>query len=121
VSTATLPDLSFAEAGAWTLAEGQSLGADQIFAGDGTNMAAARGRRENNPRYRESFLRALDLYEGVLSGNAYAALRFKEAMTTSDFPLLFGDIVDRQLYAAYQQIPIRWDRIARRGTVRDFR
>lgn len=121
MTTANLPDLggALSEAGSWTLREGQSLGAAQIFAGDG--VSAASRRRENNPRYRESFMRALDLYESVIDGNPYAALKFKEAMTTSDFPLMFGDIMDRQLYAAYQQVPIRWDRIAKRGTVRDFR
>lgn len=117
-TTATVAD-SFQEAGSWTLREGQALGADAIYAGDGTSVAAV--RRENNPRYRESLLRGLDLYESVLSGNPYAALRFKEAMTTSDFPQLFGDILDRQLYAAYQQIQVRWESVARRGTVRDFR
>lgn len=121
MTTATLPDLALGEAGSWTLHEGQSLGADQIYAGDGSAVSAGRGRREANGRYRDSLLRALDLYEAVLDGNPYAALRFKEAMTTSDFPQLFGDIVDRQLYAAYQQTPVNWQSIARRGTVRDFR
>lgn len=122
MSTATLPDLgSLRDVGSWTLTEGQSLGETQIYTGDGRSASAGRGRREQNAAYRESLVRALDLYEAVLSGNAYAALRFKEAMTTSDFPLLFGDIFDRQLYAAYQQMPVNWTSIAKRGQVRDFR
>jgi hypothetical protein len=113
-----MPDL--ADAGSWALTEGQALGAAQIYnSGDGVSAGAR--RRENNPVYRDSLMRALDLYEGVIGGNPYAALKFREAMTTSDFPLLFGDILDRQLYAKYQQIPVNWDRIAKRGTVRDFR
>jgi hypothetical protein len=45
----------------------------------------------------------------------------REAMTTSDFPLLFGDIVDRQILASYREAPYNWNRIAKRSRVRDFR
>jgi hypothetical protein len=42
-------------------------------------------------------------------------------MTTSDFPVLFADILDRQLLADYQQVIPQWRSYARAGTVRDFR
>ncbi len=45
----------------------------------------------------------------------------EEAMTTSDFPYLFGDILDRQILSAYREWPTTWQRYARRGRVRDFR
>lgn len=45
----------------------------------------------------------------------------RETMTTSDFPLLFGDTLDRQMLGQYQEWPLTWPAIARRATVRDFR
>ena len=42
----------------------------------------------------------------ILSGKNMASHRraylLKEAMTTSDFPMLFGDVLDRMLLANYQ-------------------
>lgn len=45
----------------------------------------------------------------------------EEAMTTSDFPMLFADIMDRQLLGSYTATTPVWPAYARRGTVRDFR
>lgn len=45
----------------------------------------------------------------------------KEAMTTSDFPVLFADILDRQLLANYRETQPIWQNIARKSTVPDFR
>jgi hypothetical protein len=94
-----------------------------LYAGEGTSVSQkARARRANaDPNYQKSFSEALKLYKSVLQGSRRAALDFQEAMTTSDFSFLFGDIIDRQMLAAYQQAPVQWDRIARAGRVRDFR
>jgi hypothetical protein len=42
----------------------------------------------------------------------------REAMTTSDFPLLFGDVLDRQVLASYKAVDPVWRAIVRPGTVR---
>lgn len=122
MSTATL-DLS--PVASWTATADQPVTEATVNAGDaqtfGANLSYGRAKRAANPKFREAFDRTLDLYESVLAGNPYAALRFKEAMSTSDFPTMFGQVIDRMVYDAYVQQPIRWDRIARRGTVRDFR
>jgi hypothetical protein len=47
--------------------------------------------------------------------------RLQEAMSTSDFPLLFGDIIDRSMLGRYREWPTIWAQLARRGSVRDFR
>lgn len=47
--------------------------------------------------------------------------QLREALTTSDFPYLFGDILDRQMLANYQEAPYSWSRYCKRGRVRDFR
>lgn len=41
----------------------------------------------------------------------------REAMTTSDFPYLFGDTTDRQMLAAYQAIDPEWKKYMRIKTV----
>ncbi len=42
----------------------------------------------------------------------------REAMTTSDFPYLFGDVLDRQVLAAYKAVDPVWKAFTKRGTVR---
>jgi len=41
----------------------------------------------------------------------------KEALTTSDFPLLFGDVLDRQVLASYKAVDPVWKKFVRMGTV----
>lgn len=45
----------------------------------------------------------------------------QEAITTSDFPLLFGGILDRQLLARYRAALPEWRRYCPVGTLPDFR
>lgn len=45
----------------------------------------------------------------------------KEAMTTSDFPLMFADIIDRQMLGQYNSLPQTYQTIMRTSTVTDFR
>jgi len=41
----------------------------------------------------------------------------REALTTSDFPYLFGDVLDRQVLAAYKAVDPVWRNFVRMGTV----
>jgi hypothetical protein len=101
----------------------QEASTDTIYAGEGRSLSAAarRQRAAANHQYQQRLMEAASLYARVINGNRRAALDFQEAMTTSDFQLLFGDILDRQILANYQQMPVVWDSVARRGRVRDFR
>jgi len=45
----------------------------------------------------------------------------REALTTSDFPLLFGDVLDRQVLASYKAYPAVWKAFTKMSTVPDFR
>lgn len=45
----------------------------------------------------------------------------REAISTSDFPLLFGDTIDRILLAKYLAHPATWRDYMKVSTVRDFR
>jgi hypothetical protein len=79
-----------------------------------------RSMRREDPRYQRSLAEANSLYSGVLSGKV-PMHRLEEAMSTSDFPLLFADIIDREMLGRYAEWPSIWAKIARRGLVRDFR
>ncbi len=103
--------------GTWRAQESPGT-ASALFAGEGRLIT---GRRQTSPQYNGLFREAMSLYTSVLSGSRMAALRFQEAMSTSDFPLLFGDIIDRQLLGTYQTLPMNWSLTARVSRVRDFR
>lgn len=45
----------------------------------------------------------------------------REALTTSDFPLLFGDVLDRSMLASYKAAPSEWRQIAKKKNNKDFR
>ncbi|GAG52578.1 unnamed protein product, partial [marine sediment metagenome] len=45
----------------------------------------------------------------------------REALTTSDFPYLFGDILDRQVLASYKAVDPVWKAFTKMSTNRDFR
>lgn len=93
----------------------------KIYAGDGPSVAARARKAGANPKYQAAFAEAMGLYTRVIKGDRRAALDFQEAMTTSDFSFLFGDIIDRQMLGFYQQMPVQWTALARSGRVRDFR
>ena len=94
----------------------QDATAERLYAREGRRVRGGR----NTAQYKQSLLEAARLYEGVLTGRIRSD-RLQEAMTTSDFPYLFGDIIDRQMLASYQHMPVMWQSIAKRGRVRDFR
>lgn len=76
---------------------------------------------EQSRRYKEAFMEASSLVNRVLRGDRWAGLMFREALTTSDFPNLFGDILDRQVLANYLETPYTWSQYCKRGTIQDFR
>lgn len=100
--------------------EGASTAA--IFGSEGTLLSGnRRARRQENREYRQRLTHLVRLYKGTIEGDRRATLAFQEAMSRSDFTHLFGDIIDRQLLAAYQTRPVQWPSYAKRGRVRDFR
>lgn len=84
-----------------------------LFGGDGNKVSNVR-------RDPQQLLEAMNFVREVEEGRKPLSL-LKEAMTTSDFPLLFGDILDRQMLGAYREISPVWQNFIRRGRVRDFR
>jgi hypothetical protein len=85
-----------------------------------TDGRGIRGIPKDGERYLRSLSEATQLVADVTSGRK-PIQRLQEALTTSDFPLLFGDILDRSMLGRYQEWPVIWPKLAKRGTVRDFR
>src|SRR5690606_22214558 len=63
--------------------------------------------RHDDPRYLMRLAEVSELVANVLDGRV-DPYWLKESMATSDFPLLMGDILDRQLLARYREWPITW-------------
>ncbi len=70
--------------------------------------------------YKQKLAEAAKLIADVYTGRK-PSYRLQEAMTTSDFPYLFGDILDRQLLASYQETSPVFRNYCRIATVTDFR
>jgi hypothetical protein len=77
--------------------------------------------RPRGPKYRTRLMEAYRLFGAAMSGNRYAMLDLQEAFSTSDFPILFADVLSRELLPEYQAAPTIWTSFARRTVVRDFR
>ena len=75
---------------------------------------------EPSHTYQVTLEEAQRLFDRVLTGNRWAALQFQEAMTMSDFPGYFGDILDRSILANYQECPYTWDMYCDRATMMNF-
>jgi hypothetical protein len=91
--------------------------AGSIFSGDGAGTAS----RRKSPLYEQRLTECAKLIGQAFQGSRKAQLQLREAMTTSDFPLIFGDMMDRILYAGYQEATYSWDKYARLRTVKDFK
>ena len=89
------------------------------------NWGISDGERLVNGRQRDRHFEArvaklADVYSGVLKGT-YPMYYMKEAMTTSDFPNLFGDLLYRQLLGNYIPYPVTYPQYMRIEKLRDFR
>lgn len=87
-----------------------------LFGGGGER--AVRSRRKS-PKYMGALAEAATFLGQVLDGKRPLS-HLEEALSTDDFPILFSDILDRQLLANYQEWPVDYEYI-RQSTVRDFR
>lgn len=94
----------------------EEASAKSAFAGEGMRITS-----KNSPEYKTKLVEAVNLVNEVIKGKALAAYKFQEAMSTSDFPILFGDIVDRQMLASYAETPVTYPAWAHVAEVPDFR
>lgn len=57
----------------------------------------------------------------AIESNYPGLISITEAHTTSDFPLLTGDVIDRMMLGRYREFPSPWRQFAKVSTLRDFR
>lgn len=86
------------------------------------------GARRRGDPFKEARGRLVNLLAEVGRGNKKAQIvaldsqLLKEVLTTSDFPLLFADTLDRQMVEAYMNWPAGdWKNYTKLTTVADFR
>lgn len=75
---------------------------------------------EARKRRNEAVLEMANLFSEVFNGTR-PTWHLREAMTTSDFPLLFGDVLYRLMLGAYQTWPATYQNYFKVRDVNDFR
>jgi hypothetical protein len=72
-------------------------------------------------RYQQRLHEASKLIVKAFTGTRRDLFNLQEAMSISDFPQLFGDVIDRAVLANYLETPYTWNLIANEAQVNDFR
>ncbi len=89
---------------------------EDILKESGTRLS----RRNADAAYVARVTEAAEFVADVIAGKRPSYL-LQEALSTSDFPLLMGDVLDRQLLGNYASFQPTWQNYCKRGRVRDFR
>lgn len=90
----------------------------KLFGKDGTGVR--HGTMRQTPEYKAKLAEAAAFVADIVKGKR-PVRQLQEAMTTSDFPYLFGDILDRQVIAAYREAPATFVNFVKTSQVSDFR
>lgn len=88
----------------------------KLFGDEGRSVRHGR----KSPQYMAKLAEAAQLIADVTQGRRPTYI-LREALSTSDFPNLFGDILDRQLLAAYQETKPTYQNYTKIAKVADFR
>lgn len=88
----------------------------RLFGSEGRRLRRAQQAPQQIARLAEAARFLADVREG-----RRPQYQLQEAMSTSDFPLMFGQIVDRMLMANYLAVPQTYRDYVKIGTVADFR
>ncbi|MGH9196702.1 MAG: hypothetical protein ACRD1T_13285, partial [Acidimicrobiia bacterium] len=99
--------------------KGEDADVKRIFSADDGKGIRSLTKRES-PIYMARLVEAADFVAEIATGQR-PVHHFTEAMTTSDFPLLFGDILDRMVLGGYREYPKNWQNFSKVETVSDFR
>jgi hypothetical protein len=85
------------------------------------NLTQKKRTLESHPKVGPALREFRTIYGDACAGDPQAYRILKEAITTSDFPLLFGDTIDRLLLAKYRTHPATWRDYVKVSDVSDFR
>lgn len=98
---------------------GEAFGLTEAGAMLGTSPLA---RRQYSPKRAQALVEAAEMWKRAWDGDMRASVLVLEALSTSDlFRSVTGDVLDRELLARYQEVPVQWTGFARRTTVRNFK
>lgn len=114
---------------------GSMLEAGAGFSAAGLDEPGLRRVGITNQQARRMYMRDLGIVAEALKrsqhGDAWATLAVKEAfhgggplreaLSVSDFPNLFGDIIDRAILSNYRETPYSWNMYTKAASVNDFR
>lgn len=92
----------------------------QRLFGSDNGERSVRSLRKNDPQYLSRLAEAARFFKDVCDGKR-PTRQLREALSTSDFPYLFGDTLDRMLLGNYQAYPATYRRFLKVSRVRDFR
>lgn len=93
---------------------------DRLFGDVRDDHSHTKARLREDSKYLTSLVTCGDFLQDVLEGKR-PVRQLQEAMTRSDFPILMGDLLDRQMIGTYREYPVLWTSYARQSTLRDFR
>lgn len=85
------------------------------------NITRGRQMRESNAQWQKKSQMFRKYYGDMCAGDPFAYRVMKEAIHTDDFPLLFGDTIDRLLLAKYRTHPATWRDYVKVSDVADFK
>ena len=88
---------------------------------EGRAVGYGGGFRGTPQQYREAVRWTQQTITKAMRGDRWAALRLQEALTTSDFGTLFGDVIDRSVLANYQETPYSWSAYCKRADIMNFK
>jgi hypothetical protein len=80
-----------------------------------------RAKMGGNLRYQRRLHEVAKMTLKAIRGSKRDRLNFEEALSISDFPNLFGDVIDRAVLANYLETPYTWNMVAHPSEVSDFR
>jgi hypothetical protein len=95
----------------------EEANARRLYEGDGMSLGAKR----KNHEFLKKLVATAQLVERAQKGSRLARFTLSEAMTTSDFPIVFGGLMDRVLLGGYRETPASWPKFVKKRTVKDFR
>jgi hypothetical protein len=93
---------------------------ENLFGGEGRRLRSAERDQLSEAKHRQRLIETAKFIADISSGKQ-PFHRLREAMTRSDFPLLFADILDRQMLGSYKETEPTWQAYARRSVVPDLR
>lgn len=103
----------------------ESIQSDQasvqrLFGSEQGEVSLRESRHRQGVAYKARLLEAATFTREIFEGKR-PIWQLREALSTSDFPLLFGDTLERLVLQDFQAAPSDWTRFLRTGTVPDFR